>query len=107
MLHPGSDTGMMDDTLGPKHHINPAAQRDHPKVAAAVSPSPQVQARRQAACEEEDTLVTRREEPSRLVWLQEMEWREQKRERRSLAREERGRHSRERAEWAAVPLENE
>lgn len=67
----------MDDVPGPKHHINPAAQRDFPKVAAAVSPSPPARARRdEADGGEEDTLVT---EPgrARLVHLQEMEWREE------------------------------
>lgn len=68
----------MDDARGPKHHINPPAQRDYPKVAAAVSPSPPAQARRdEADGREEDMLVM---EPGRaaLVHLQEMEWREEK-----------------------------
>lgn len=39
--------GMMDDVRGPKHHINPPAQRDYPKVAVAVSPSPPARARRE------------------------------------------------------------
>lgn len=50
--------GMMDDSRGPKHRINPPAQRDYPKVAAAVSPSPPARARRDAADGgEEDALV--------------------------------------------------
>lgn len=53
----------MDDTLRPKHHINPSAQYDSHKVAAALSSSPQAQAKRQADCEEEDTLVMKRKEP--------------------------------------------
>lgn len=54
---------MMDDALRPKHHINPSAQYDSHKVAAALSSSPQAQAERQADCEEEDTLVMKRKEP--------------------------------------------
>lgn len=96
---------MMDDTLRPKHHINPPAQRDSHKVTAAVSLSPQVLARRQADCEEEDTLVMKHGESS--WYLQEMEWREEKWERRLPEREEQERNIRERAEWATGPLENE
>lgn len=49
---------MMDDARQPKHHINPPAQRDYPKVAAAVSPSPPARARRDKVDGgEEDTLV--------------------------------------------------
>lgn len=48
----------MDDARRPKHHINPPAQRDYPKVVAAVSPSPPVQAKREEADGgEEDTLA--------------------------------------------------
>lgn len=48
----------MDDRLRPKHHINPPAQHDYPKVATAVSPSPPARARRhEADGGEEDTLV--------------------------------------------------
>lgn len=67
----------MDDVRGPKHHINPPAQRDYPKVAAAVSPSPPARARRdEADGGGEDTLVTELGR-ARLVHLQEMEWREE------------------------------
>lgn len=62
---------MMDDALRPKHHINPPAQCDSPKVAAVVSSSPQAQAKRQADCEEEDTLVMKREEPD---WCSSRKW---------------------------------
>lgn len=62
---------MMDDALRPKHHINPPAQCDSPKVAAAVSSSTQAQANRQADCEEEDTLVMKREEPD---WCSSRKW---------------------------------
>lgn len=62
---------MMDDALRPKHHINPPARCDSPKVAAAVSSSTQAQANRQADCEEEDTLVMKREEPD---WCSSRKW---------------------------------
>lgn len=58
---------MMDDTLRPKLHINPVAQCDSPKDAAAVSPPPQAQGKSRADCEEEDTLVMKLEEPDWLV----------------------------------------
>lgn len=55
---PSKRCGMMDDARRPKHHINPPAQRDYPKVAAAVSPSPPARASRgEADSREEDTLV--------------------------------------------------
>lgn len=59
MLHPENGAGMMDDARWPKHHINPPAQRDYPKVAAAVSPSLPARASRDEADggREEDTLV--------------------------------------------------
>lgn len=36
----------MDDTLRPKHHINPPAQCDSPKDAAAISPPPWTQGKK-------------------------------------------------------------
>lgn len=48
---------MMDDTLRPKHHINPPAQCDSPKDTAAVSPPPQAQGKSWEDCEEDDTPV--------------------------------------------------
>lgn len=55
---PWKRCGMMDDARRSKRHINPPAQRDYPKVAAAVSPSPPVRASRDKADDgEEDTLV--------------------------------------------------
>ncbi|KAI9524643.1 hypothetical protein NQZ68_016652 [Dissostichus eleginoides] len=80
---------MMDDTLRPKHHINPLAQCDSPKDAAAVSPPPQAQGKRWADCEEEeDTPVMKSGEPD---WL-EMERTEDKKGKETIgarrAREE-------------------
>lgn len=46
---------MMDDMLRPKHHINPQAQCDSPKDAAAVSPQEKAQGIAGPVCEEEDT----------------------------------------------------
>ncbi len=85
----------MDDTLRPKHHINPPAQCDSPKDAAAVSPPPQAQGKRRADCEEEDTPVTKHGEP-RLDGVAPGNG-EEKRERRPLEREEQERKALARA----------
>lgn len=59
MPHPENSAEMMDDARRPKHHINPPAQHDYPKVAAAVSPSLPAWASRDEADggRDEDTLV--------------------------------------------------
>lgn len=64
---------MMDDMLRTKHHINPQAQCDYPKDAAAVSSQEQAQGKRRAVCEEEDTAVRIRE--SRTGWFSFRIWR--------------------------------
>lgn len=109
---------MMDDTLRPKHHINPLAQCDSPKDAAAVSPPPQAQGMRQANCEEEDTLVMKHEK-SQTGWCSSRKWSGERRRGRGrgdlLEREEQERNIRESREvgeqeredkLATGPLEN-
>ena len=109
----------MDDTLRPKHHINPPAQCDSPKDAAAVSPPPQAQGMRQANCEEEDTLVMKHEK-SQTGWCSSRKWSEERRKGRGrgdpLERKEQERNIRESREvgeqeredkLATGPLEDE
>lgn len=64
---------MMDDMLRPKHHINPQAQCDSPKDAAAVSLQEQAQGKRRVVYEEEDTAV--RSRGSRTGWFSFRIWR--------------------------------
>lgn len=88
----------MDDTLRPKHHINPPAQCDSPKDAAAVSPPPQAQGKKDGAdCEEEEDTEARGARLAGVAPGNGEGERRRRRDRRPLEREEHERKALERA----------
>lgn len=90
---------MMNDTLRPKHHINPLAQYDSLKDAAAVSPPLYAQGKIRVHGEEEDTDYEAQETRLAVGAPESGEERtEQNREKRSLEREEHKRTALERTE---------